>query len=268
MSRPPDTTTTCPYELGDEIPLEDLLAFPPDPRRLGRDERGRLCLVSPENVPNHRIPISLLNRRLVLALDPRLLLVPEGSVALPQLLRLRGDPIPESRLGPRAVEGDLVVFEDPRLARPGFDKSLHVDGVRLVVEVLSRQTWRWDLGLGKADQVDRWRSYLRSGVPELWIFHADMRLPTCPLPPWSGLFLRNSRLASSPGTGGDAWTSLEVEAPGFAACEPFEGLRPLVAGRVRSTTGVVLDVGELMAEARALSAAMAPGGSDSDEAWA
>lgn len=260
MSRPPDTTTTCPYELGDEIPLEDLLAFPPDPRRLGRDERGRLCLVSPESIPNHRIPISLLLRRLVLALDPRLLLVPEGSVALPQLLRLGGDPIPESRLGPRAVEGDLVVFEDPRLARPGFEKSLHADGVRLVVEVLSRRTWRWDLGLGKADQVDRWRSYLRSGVPELWIVHADLRVPTCPIPAWSGLFLRNA---------GDAWAPLEVEAPAFAAGEPFEGLRPLVAGRVRSTTDVVLDVGELMAEARSLHQAMAPGGSgDEDDAWA
>lgn len=257
MSRPPDTTTTCPYELGDELPLEDLLAFPPDPRRLGRDERGRLCLVSPENVPNHRIPISLILRRLVLALDPRLLLVPEGSVALPQLLRLRGDPIPESRLGPRAVEGDLVVFEGPRLARPGFEKSLHVDGVRLVVEVLSRRTWRWDLGLGKADQVDRWRSYLRSGVPELWIVHADLGLPQCPIPAWSGLFLKNA---------GSSWAPLEVEAPAFAACEPFEGLRPLAAGRVRSTTGVVLDVGELMAEARSLHQAMAPGGSvDEDE---
>jgi Uma2 family endonuclease len=39
----------------------------------------------------------------------------------------------------------------------------------LVIEILSPTTWRQDLGVGDADDVDRPRTYLESGVPEYWV---------------------------------------------------------------------------------------------------
>lgn len=85
--------------------------------------------------------------------------------------------------------------------------------------------------------VDRWASYLRSGVPELWLVNVGVE-GDCPLPPMSALLLRNA---------GDAWAPLDVASPVHAAGE-VHGLRPLVAGVVRSGLGFDLDVGELFAD--------------------
>lgn len=114
------------------------------------------------------------------------------------------------------------------------DKSFTTLGLQLVVEVLSGRTWRADLGVGDKDGVDRWQSYLGSGVPELWLVNAGVR-GKCPLLPMSGLFLRNA---------GDAWTPLDVAAPEHGPGE-VHGLRPLVGGVVRSGLGFDLDVGAL-----------------------
>lgn len=248
------TTATPVYRLGDEIPLEDLLALPPDGQRYGRDERGRLCLMSPERFYVHRAPIVLFNQWLVRALPPPHQVVCEGSLALPALVRLDGTPLPESRLGPRGIEPDLVVFDGwPRSAGPSAAdaKSVLVDKVALVVEVLSARTWRADLGVARPpipgrpvprelDEVDRWRSYLLSGISELWI--VNVGVPGTPLPIGAGLFVRNA---------GDAWAPLEVEGAVTAEAEPIHGIQPITAGRIRSRTGFVLDLAEYLAAARA-----------------
>lgn len=245
------TTATSTYRLGDEIPLEDLLALPPDGQRYGRDERGRLCLMSPERFYVHRAPITMLHQRLAVALPPTRPVTCEGSLALPVLVRLDGSPLPESPLGPRGLEPDLVVFDGwPRSAGPTADaKSVHVDKVTLVVEVLSARTWRSDLGVPRpssataqkaVDDVDRWQSYLRSGVPEVWMINVGV--PGTPLPIGSGLFVRNA---------GATWAPAEVEGSVSAVAEPIHGIQPVVAGRIRSRTGFVLDLAEFLAAARA-----------------
>ncbi len=238
---PPATTTNPPYQLGDLIPLEDLLAFPPDPRRLGRDARGRLCLMSPEGAGKHRVPIGELNEQLHRLKPPSFRVYPEASLALPRLLRLNGTDVPPSKLGrPGAIEVDLAVFDQtPRVARSiaGEPKSFTTHGLRLVIEVLSKRTWRADLGVGEGDVVDRWASDLRSAVPELWIVNAGVG-DDCPLPPFSALLLRNA---------GDRWEPLEVTAPDHARGQ-VHGLRPLVAGVVRSTLGFDLDLGAFLVD--------------------
>lgn len=237
------TAATTSYRLGDAIPLEDLLALPPDGKRYGRDARGRLCLMSPERVYFHRLPISLMDRRLGRALSDRFHILCEGSLALPRLERLDGTPLPASRLGPRGIEADVAVFDGvplPGGPTPELTKSARVDRLRLVVEVLSESTWSCDLGLGEADEVNRWRSYLLSGVPELWLVNAGVE--ECPLPPGSALFLRNA---------GDVWVPLEVVGPVFAGCPLVHGLAPVTAGRVRSGLGFELDVGAYFAAIRA-----------------
>lgn len=236
------------YRLGDVIPLEDLLALPPDGKRYGRDARGRLCLMSPERVYLHRFPISVVGRTLTLGLSARHHVIFEGSLALRRLVRLNGDEVPPSRLGPRSVEPDVAVFDGyPRPAGQDAEraKSALVDRLRLVVEVLSEATWGSDLGLGDADDVDRWRSYLLSGVPELWLVNAGVE-GGCPLPPMTGLFLRNA---------GEAWASLDVTSPVHRPGD-IHGLRPLVGGVVRSTLGFELDVGAFFSDlARAIAEA-------------
>ncbi len=245
----PPATTTTPYQLGDLIPLEDLLAFPPDPRRLTRDARGRLCLMSPENPGEHRLPIGELNEQLHRLKPSSFRILPEASLALPRLLRLDGSDVPLSKLGrPRAIEADLAVFDGtPQIAQAtrGAPKSFTTRGLRLVVEVLSEESWNADLGIGQADAVDRWTSHARSGVPELWLVNAGVE-EGCPLPPMTGLFLRNA---------GDAWTPLDVTAPAHGPGE-VHGLRPLVGGVVRSTLGFELDVGAFFTDlARAIAEA-------------
>ncbi len=231
------------YRLGDVIPLEDLLALPPDGKRYGRDARGRLCLMSPERIYFHRLPISLVDRRLGRALPDHFHVLCEGSLALPQLVRLDGHAVPPSRIGPRGIEPDITVFDGvprPAGSTPELVKSALVDRLRLVVEVLSEATWGADLGLGEADEVDRWRSYLLSGVPELWLVNAGV--DGCPLPPGAALFLRN---------GGDAWVPLDTEGAVFASCPPIHGVAPITAGRARSGLGVDFDVAAYFAAIRA-----------------
>ncbi len=245
------TTATPVYRLGDEIPLEDLLALPPDGQRYGRDERGRLCLMSPERFYVHRAPIILFSEWLTRGLPPPHRVACEGSLALPALVRTDGSPLPESRLGPRGIEPDLVVFDGwPRAAGTTLDaKSVLVDKVALVVEVLSARTWRSDLGVARpsssatqkvVDEVDRWQSYLRSGIPELWVLNVGV--PGTPLPIGAGLFVRN---------GGAAWEPLEVVGAVAAEAPPHCGIQPIVAGRIRSRTGFELDLAEYLAAARA-----------------
>lgn len=226
------------YRLGDPIALEDLLALPPDGRRYVRDERGRLQLMSPDDTFSHRRPLGRLGWQLARAVEPRLGVFSEPGLALPVLVKLDGSPVPSSRLGPRRLEPDLAVFEPhlPDVLGPPAP-DLRAQGLHLVVEVLSDDTFRNDLGLGEADAVDRWRSYLLSGVPELWLVNVGVEAP-CPLPPRSGLFLRNA---------GDAWVPLDVDEPALAGGE-VHGLRPLLRGRVRSLTGATFDLEAYWAE--------------------
>jgi len=78
-----------------------------------------------------------------------------------------------------------------------------MDGVsRLVVEVLSPDTWRSDLGIGNADDVDRMRTYLEAGIPEYWVLNPGVEARSCPLPIRSGRFLSRA---------GDRWEEFEPE---------------------------------------------------------
>jgi hypothetical protein len=233
-----DTERYAPhgYRLGDPISLADFLALPVDGRRWRRDERGRLSDVLPEEQLQHRDPLGELNvwfaRTLPDPWRPR----PEPSIALPELFSRTGAPIPTSHFGVRAIEPDVALFSGPVEPAPltlGAVKAVTTRGLRLVVELLSRSTWRNDLGLGKkADAVDRWRSYLASGVPELWILNVGVGTP-CPMPPRSGLFLRNA---------GIAWEALPIDDAVPAEGE-VHGLRPVSSGVVRSTVGVAFDLG-------------------------
>jgi hypothetical protein len=149
------------------------------------------------------------------------------------LIRLGGDRLPPSPLGPQAIDPDVGVFS----AAP-VDDAVHygIAELRLVIEVLSRSTWRADLGVGEGDDVDRWSSYLASGVRELWI--VNVGVDEAPLPPRSGLFLGNA---------GEAWRPLDgrdlVVGP-----PAVHGLGPVTGGVVRSGAleGEV-DVGALLA---------------------
>ncbi len=224
------------YRLGDPISLADFLALPVDGRRWRRDERGRLSDVLPEEQLEHRDPLASLNAWLARTLPDPWRPIPEPSIALGEFFARTGKPIPLSDLGVRAIEPDVALFSGPVEPAPltrGAVKAVTTRGLRLVVELLSRSTWRNDLGLGtKADAVDRWPSYLASGVPELWILNVGVGAP-CPMAPRSGLFLRNA---------GDAWEVLPIDDAVPAAGE-VHGFRPVSAGVVRSTVGVAFDLG-------------------------
>lgn len=248
------------YRLGEFISLADFLALPPDGRRYARTARGRLTLMGPEDIERHRLPIAELVETLILGVSRELRVAQETSVAIPQFLTLGGDRVPESRLGPRAIEPDVAVYarRRPEMTprRDDVIKAFTARDLALAVEVLSKTTWRSDLGVPprttsarasarsrrgrprSLDVVDRFRSYLASGLPELWIVNVGIG-GACPLPPRSGLFLRAE---------GGAWTPLPVEDPVHAEGEVHE-LRPLRGGTVRSsTTGVVLDLEALWRE--------------------
>lgn len=213
------------YRLGDPIALEDLLALPPDGRRYTRDDEGRLALMAPDHPRWHRTPLSALLMWLVRRTADPLFVSPEPGIAFSRIWSLEGHLVPLSRLGPRTLEPDAAVFScrpsyqhDDRGRARGFETT----HLRLIVEVLSPSTHRQDLGLGAADQVDRFRTYLDSGVPEYWVLnpHPD----TLALPPRTGLFLRAA---------GERWEPL----PGqelVQAGDPVQGLRPVSAGRVTS----------------------------------
>ncbi len=236
-TRPADRPGIGDFRAGDPIALADLLALPPDGKRWGRDDRGRLCLMLPEDFIQHRLPIGALDRFVQRAAPEAWHVLIEPSLALPTLFSRRGPPIPSSPLGPRAIEPDLAVFDRRPVGAPPNGrvvKAATTEGLRLVVEVLSPDTWRNDLGIGSADEVDCWRSYLASGVPELWLVNMGAPAP-CPLPQRSGLFLRNA---------GDAWEPLPVE--GAVHGEgTVHGHAPLRSGVVVSTTGMRLDLDAL-----------------------
>ncbi len=184
------------YRLGDPIALHDLLALPPDGRRYTRDERGRLALMSPDDARGHRYPLGTVTEQLIRALRRPWRAIQEPGIAFDPVWSLQGERLPASRLGRKTLGPDVAVFEGkPQLlgGRPDVvDPAYHVfspGNVRLVVELLSPGTWRSDLGLGRADEVDRWRTYLTNGVRELWVLNAS---PTAcgPLPGRSALFLR------------------------------------------------------------------------------
>lgn len=231
-----DTERYAPhgYRLGDPISLADFLALPVDGRRWRRDGRGRLSDVLPDDLLDHRLPLGWLNTWLARSLPDPWLPVPEPAIALGSIFARTGHPIPPSRFGVKAIEPDVALFSGPMEAAAvvgGAVKASTTRGLKLVVEILSDSTWRNDLGIGAADEVDRWRSYLASGVPELWLLNVGVEAP-CPMPPRSGLFLRNA---------GDTWVALPVEG-GVLADGGVHGLQPISAGVVRSTVGVAFDL--------------------------
>lgn len=238
-------STSAPegYRLGDPIALEDLLALPPDGRRYVRDAEGRLALMAPDDAQWHGSPLSALVMWLARRVREPFFVTPERGIAFGHIQTLDGGLVPPSRLGPRTLEPDVAVFA----ARPGFARDergrargFDPSALRLVIEVLSPGTHREDLGLGAAaDEVDRFRSYLRSGVPEFWILNPGPE--ALGLPPRTGLFLR----AASPGA---TWEPIEgdevVHAPG-----ELHGLQPVAAGRLRSAAlGLTFDLGALWTE--------------------
>lgn len=193
-----------PYRLGAPIELPELLALPPDDNRYTRDEHGRLAIMSPDRLGAHRWPlcslVSLLNRRLA----PPLCVLQEPAIAFPRIYDLRGNLLRESFLGPKTLVPDIACFaQRPRSleASHGVDVA-SPEHLRLVIEVLSPRTWRADLGVGSADDVDRMRSYLESGVPEYWVLNPALDDPSCPIRPRSGWFLVRD---------GEAWRRLPVE---------------------------------------------------------
>jgi Uma2 family endonuclease len=222
-----DPRAPAGYRLGDPIALEDLLALPPDGRRYTRDAEGRLALMVPDDPQFHRAPLSTLLGWFWHAVQPPTWVSPEPGIGFSRILSLQGRLLPPSRLGPKVLEPDLTVFAerpsgyvvDDRGVPRGFDTSL----LRLVVEVISPGTHRQDLGLGAADDVDRPRSYLESGVPEYWVVNANP-IALGGLPPRSGLFLRAV---------GGRWAPLDGADLVHAATTVL-GLRPVLTGRVRS----------------------------------
>lgn len=226
-----ETAAPAGYRLGDPIELHDLLALPPDGRRYDRDEQGRLILMSPDDAPTHRWPMNVLQRRLCQDLDQRWEVLLEPGVALEPILALDGTVLPPSRLGRKTLGPDLAVFEGPPRfvrGRPEVPDSRYQvfapERLRVAVEFLSRRTQRSDLGLGEADAVDRWRTYLANGIDEYWLINAGS-VP-CGLPARSALLLRRE---------GEAWRPLGGEAlrpaPGAAT---LRGLTPISSGVVRS----------------------------------
>lgn len=228
---------TDELRLGDPITLADLLALPPDGMRYTRDAAGRLCLMSPDHHRHHRRPLSRLMRRLGRAVADSWEVLPEPGIVFPALLLLGGEPLPPSPLGPQAIEPDVAVFDRRPVEAPLTTMACTSAGLRLVIEVLSPSTWNADLGLGEADAVDRWRTYLAAGVPELWILNVGVS--GAPLAPGSGLFLKNS---------GAAWASLGgrdlVLGTGL-----IHGIAPITAGVIRSDAlSTEVDVAELLGD--------------------
>ena len=234
------TSAPAGYRLGDPIALEDSLALPPDGRRYVRDAEGRLALMAPDEAQWHRLPLSYLVTWLVRRVDPAYLVSPEPGIAFGHIETLDGRLLPPSRLGPRTLEPDVAVLAgSPDFVRDeggcarGFDPS----SLRLIVEVLSPGTHRQDLGLGAADQVDRFRSYLRSGVPEYWVLNPTPE--PLALPPRTGLFLR----AASPSA--REWEPLRGEELVHAS-DQVQGLQPVARGRLRSAAlGLTFDLDAL-----------------------
>lgn len=235
-----DTSTLRPTDearLGEPISLADLLALPPDGRRYARDAAGRLCLMAPDHHRHHQWPLSRLMLRLGAAVPTTWAVLQEPGVVFPVLFHLRGGQLPPSPHGPQVIEPDIAVFDRRPVEAPLTTMACTSTGLRLIIEVLSPSTWSADLGLGEADAVDRWRTYLAAGVRELWVVNVGVE--GAPLPPGAGLFAKNA---------GAAWTSLGGRDLVLGA-DQVHGIAPITAGVVRSEAlSTDLDVGALWPE--------------------
>lgn len=229
------------YRLGDPIALHDFLALPPDGRRYTRDRRGRLALMPPDDPLRHRRPLGALARQLYRAPldDASWELLPEPGVAFSPIYSLRTRrPLPRSRIGRKSLIPDFAVFAGRAqvVAHSATGGLVFAPtGLRLVIEVLSKDTHREDLGLGRADRDDRWRTYLASDVPEYWILNAGLERGV--IPPRSALCLRRD---------GQRWVTLDAPGPLHPTAE-VHGLRPLVGGSVASSAvpGLAVDLDAL-----------------------
>ncbi len=232
------------YQLGAPIALADLLALPPDGNTYGRDEKGRLTLVAPDDAVSHRMPISQASDRLNRAIDSSAHnIVPDAPVALDEVFALDGSVLPTSHHGPKALVLDLACFADPvRFVKaPAGHTWFSAETLLVAIEFVSPSTWRNDLGEGSSgEEVDRWRTYLENGVSEYWILNAGTE--ACGLPPRSGFFLYLDRDRAT-------WSDLPVDAPRFAARDA-RGRRPVEGGVVRSLAipALTFDLGQFFAE--------------------
>lgn len=203
------------FQLGAPIALHDLLALPGDGVDYTRDADGRLALMSPDDYPRHGLPVTRVSRFLNLQLAEPWFVAQERAVAFERVWNLRGELLPPSFLGPKSIEPDVAVFSKrPEFVTPSHGLGIMVPhGLALIVEVLSASTWRCDLGVGSADEPNRWRTYLEAGVPEYWILNAGMN-EDCPVPSRSGKFLRAEN---------GAWVEIPVES-GVVRSQAIPGL--------------------------------------------
>jgi Uma2 family endonuclease len=224
--------------LGDPITLADLLAMPPDGGRYARDIEGRLCQADRAEHHQHRRPLARLLRRFCRSLPESWEIVPQGGVAFPALQHLQGGLVPASRFRVQSLEPDIAVFDRRAEVALGTQgAAVTTTGLRLIVEILAASSWHSDLGVGDADAVDRWRTYLAAGVPELWVLNVGV--VGAPLPPGAGLFVKNA---------GTAWTPLGGRDLVLGA-GLIHGNSPVTAGVVRSEAlSTDLDVGALWTE--------------------
>jgi Uma2 family endonuclease len=222
-----DPATLSPYQLGASIELADFLALPPDGRRYARDAQGRLTLMSPDDWGHHGDPLTYLVTILARWLPPPWRVLHERAIAFPRIYDLKGRLLRESFLGPKALAPDIAVFTKRPAALRGPHGLTFVapEPLRLVIEVLSPSTWRSDLGIGEAEDVDRSRSYLESGVPEYGLLNVGVLEPGCPIPPRSARWLSRS-------ADGSRWEVI------------VEGLRV----RSRAVAGLDLDLEEVLSE--------------------
>ncbi len=198
----PAPVSSGPYELGRFIELHHFLALPPGDPRYERDEEGRLAPMSPDDLRPHRVPLVTLAGYFHRRLESPYFVLHEGGVAFERIYDLSGNLLPPSFLGRKTLEPDFVIFDrsPSTIEGPEGRTVAAPEGIRLVVEIVSAGTWRSDLGVGRADQVDKRRSYLESGVPEYWILNAGVAEAARRLPVRSGQFLaaRRDRSAWEP----------------------------------------------------------------------
>ncbi|MBI4613864.1 MAG: Uma2 family endonuclease [Planctomycetes bacterium] len=194
------------YRIGASIELHDLLALPPDGNRYTRTTEGELALMSPDDWTRHGYPVITLTSLFNRLLSRPYHVLQERAMVFEKVYDLSGRVLPESFLGPKALEPDHAVFD----RAPEFVTGPHgltfvrTGGLRLLVEVLSEGTWRSDLGVGGSDGIDKMRTYLEAGVPEYWILNPSVDPGSCRVPVRSGRFLARS-------AGASRWEEIPVE---------------------------------------------------------